>query len=103
MKFLFHLVIEITGPSQPVTVGESATFTCTSLLGMAERIEWFLVDGASETLQVMNTGEATLDLVLDPVSESTGGNMYRCRVTIGGSDMDRDVTVTVQGELLLSI
>ena len=70
---------------------------------MAERIEWFLADGASETLQVMNTGEATLDLVLDPVSESTGGRVYRCRVTICGSDMDRDVTVTVQGELLLSI
>ena len=70
---------------------------------MADMIQWFLVDGGSETLQVMNTGQATLDLVLDPVSESTGGNMYRCRVTIGGSDMDWDVTVTVQGELLLSI
>ena len=86
-----------------MTVGESATFTCTSLLGIAERIEWFLVDGASETQQMMNTGQVALDLVLNPVSQSMDGRVYRCRVTIGGSDMDRDVTVTVQGELLLSI
>ena len=86
-----------------MTVGESATFTCTSLLGMADMIQWFLVDGTSETQQRMNMGQEALDLVLNPVSQSMDGNMYRCRVTIGGSDMDRDVTVTVQGELLLSI
>ena len=86
-----------------MTVGESATFTCTSLLGIADMIQWFLVDGGSETQQEMNTGQTTLDLVLDPVSQSMGGNMYRCKVTIGGGPVDRDVTVTVQGELLLSI
>ena len=62
-------------------------------------IEWLLVDG-TETSVVMNSGQATLDLVLDPVSESMNGGVYRCRVTIGGATVDWDITVTVQGELL---
>ena len=65
-------------------------------------IEWLLVDG-TETSVEMNSGQATLDLVLDPVSESMNGGVYRCRVTIGGTTVVRDITVTVQGELLGSI
>ena len=80
-------------------MGGTATFTCTSLLGQADTIEWLLVDG-TETSVVMNSGQATLDLVLDPVSESMNGGVYRCRVTIGGATVDRDITVTVQGEPL---
>ena len=80
-------------------MGGTATFTCTSLLGQADTIEWLLVDG-TETSVVMNSGQSTLDLVLDPVSESMNGGVYRCRVTIGGATVDRDITVTVQGELL---
>ena len=100
--FFFYLAtVQING-STSLTVGERATFTCTSLLGMADMLQWFLVDGASETLQVMNTGEATLDLVLDPVSESMGGRVYRCRVTTGGVPVDRDVTISVQGKRYLS-
>ena len=83
-------------------MGGTATFTCTSLLGQADTIEWLLVDG-TETSVVMNSGQSTLDLVLDPVSESMNGGVYRCRVTIGGATVDQDITVTVQGELLGSI
>ena len=79
-------------------MGGTATFTCTSLLGQADTIEWLLV--GTETSVVMNSGQATLDLVLDPVSESMNGGVYRCRVTIGGATVDLDITVTVQGELL---
>ena len=80
-------------------MGGTATFSCTSLLGQADTIEWLLVDG-TETSVEMNSGQSTLDLVLDPVSESMNGGVYRCRVTIGGATVDQDITVTVQGELL---
>ena len=80
-------------------MGGTATFTCTFLLGQADTIEWLLVDG-TETSVVMNSGQNTLDLVLDPVSESMNGGVYRCRVTISGATVDQDITVTVQGELL---
>ena len=80
-------------------MGGTATFTCTSLLGQADTIEWLLVDG-TETSVVMNSGQSTLDLVLDPVSESMNGGVYRCRVTISGATVNQDITVTVQGRLL---
>ena len=94
-----HSAIDITSPAETPTVGGTATFSCTSLPGQADTIEWLLVDG-TETSVVMNSGQATLDLVLDPVSESMNGGVYRCRVTIGGATVDQDITVTVQGELL---
>ena len=75
-------------------MGDSATFTCTSLLGTANTIEWLLVGGSSVG---MNSGETSLELVFNPVSESMNGAVYRCRVTIGGTTVDQDVTVTVQG------
>ena len=100
--FFFYLAtVQIDG-STSLTVGESATFTCTSLLGMADMIQWFLVDGTSETLQVMNTGQEALDLLLNPVSQSMDGNIYRCRITTGGDAMDGDVTISVQGKPFLS-
>ena len=100
--FFFYLAtVQIDG-STSLTVGESATFTCTSLLGMADMIQWFLVDGASETQQRMNMGQEALDLVLDPVSQSMDGNIYRCRVANGGDAMDGDVTISVQGKSYLS-
>ena len=68
-------------------------------MGMADMIQWFLVDGA---LQVMNTGQEELDLVLNPVSQSMGGNTYRCRVTNDGDAMEGDVTISVQGKPFLS-
>ena len=92
---VFYSAIDITSPAETPTVGGTATFTCTSLLGQADTIEWLLVDVIVE----MNSAQATLDLVLDPVSESMNGGVYRCRVTIGGATVDRDITVTVQGEL----
>ena len=52
---------------------------------------------------MMNTGQTTLDLVLDPVSESTDGRVYRCRVTIGDGPVDRDVTLSVQGKPFLPV
>ena len=98
---LSYLAIEITSSSQTLTVGDTATITCTSLLGQADTIEWLLVDGP-EMLQETNSGQAALELVLDPVSESMNGSVYRCRVIIGGATVDQDVTVTIQGELLFS-
>ena len=56
----------------------------------------------SETVVETINDQTTLHLVFDPVSESMNGAVYRCRVTIGGVTMDQDVTVTVQGELLVS-
>ena len=100
--FFFYLAtVQIDG-STSLTVGESATFTCTSLMGMADMIQWFLVDGGSETQQVMNMGQAALDLVLNSVSQSMDGRVYKCRVTIGGDAMDGDVTISVQGKPFLS-
>ena len=95
-----YLVVEITSPPQPLPLGDAATFTCTSLLGPADMIEWLLVDGTSEMSEEMDSGQTSLDLVLDPVSESMNGRVYRCRVTIGGATVDQDVTVMVQGELI---
>ena len=80
-------------------MGDTATFTCTSLLGQADTIEWFIVDG-SEMSAGMNSGQTSLELALGPVSESMNGRVYRCRVTISGATVDQDVTVTVQGELI---
>ena len=96
---VFYSAIDITSPAETPTVGGTATFTCTSLLGQADMIEWLLVDG-TETSVDMNSGQSTLDLVLDPVSESMNGGVYRCRVTISGATVNQDITVTVQGELL---
>ena len=56
-----------------------------------------MVDG-SEMSAGMDSGQTSLDLVFDPVSESMNGAVYRCRVTIGGTTVDQDVTVTVEGE-----
>ena len=80
-------------------MGGTAAFTCTSMLGQADTMEWLLVDG-TETSVEMNSGQATLELVLDPVSESMNGGVYRCRVTISGATVVQDITVTVQGGLL---
>ena len=91
-----YLAVGITSTPETLTVGDTATFTCTSLLGQADTIEWLLVGGSSEET---NSGQTTLNLVLDPVSESMNGAVYRCRVTIGGATVDQDVPVTVQGEL----
>ena len=75
-------------------MGDTATFTCTSLLGQAGTIEWLLVGGSSVG---MNSAEASLELVFNPVSESMNGAVYTCRVTIDGETVDQNVTVTVQG------
>ena len=99
--FFFYLAtVQIDGSTE-LTVGESATFTCTSLLGPADMIQWFLVDGASETPREMNFGQQPLNLVLNPVSQSMDGNMYRCRVTNGGVPVDEDITISVQGKPFL--
>ena len=80
-------------------MGDRTTFTCNSLLGQADTIEWLLSETVVETIN----DQTTLDLVFDPVSESMNNRVYRCRVTIGGESVDQNVTVMVQGEPLLSI
>ena len=68
---------------------------------MADMIQWFLVEGTSETQRAINMGEEALILVLNPVSQSMDGSMYRCRVTNDGDFMDGDVTISVQGKPFL--
>ena len=69
---------------------------------MADMIQWFLVDGTSETQREINMEQEALNLVLDPVSQSMDGNIYRCRVTNNGDAMNEDVTISVQGKPFLS-
>ena len=91
--FILSTGVVISGPDLPLTVGTSATFTCTSDLP-ATNIEW-VYDG--EVVAVDTTGEQ-VDLTFDPGNDSLHERVYTCRATIEGNPFTDSVTVTVECE-----
>ena len=93
--FFLHTGVDISSSLQTVTVGDTVTYTCTSLLGTAT-IEWQDVDNGNMMLE-MASGVTELTLVLGPVSQNMDGNRYRCSVSIG-TPIFSVVTLTIEGE-----
>ena len=78
-----------------MTVGDTVTYTCTSVLGPAT-IEWLDADNGNTMLE-MDSGVTELALALGPVSQSMNGRRYRCTVTVGGT-FSTIVTLEIEGE-----
>ena len=81
---LFHIAVETSISPQTVTMGDTVTFTCTSLLGPA-MIQWEDRDNEDMVLEMtsedmvleMTSGMQTeLALELGPVSQSMNGGRY---------------------------
>ena len=95
--FFFHTIaIAISSSPQTVIVGDTVTYTCTSVLGPAT-IEWQDVDNGNMVLE-MASGVMELVLVLDRVSQSMNGRRYRCRVMMDTGTIVDTVTLTIEGE-----
>ena len=95
-----HLVIEISSPTLPPIVGDTATYTCISLLGHAKMIEWMDV---TETVVASNERLAHLDLVFSQVTHNMNGSVHTCRVQFDSNvTATQPVTVVVRGELILN-
>ena len=82
---------------QPVTVGDTVTFTCTSALGPA-MIQWEDRDNGDMILEMTSGMQTELALELGPVSQSMDGRRYRCRVVFNGDTILDTVTLTIEGE-----
>ena len=79
-----------------MTVGDTVTYTCISVLGPAT-IEWQDADNANMMLE-MASGVTELALVRGPVSQSMNGRMYRCSVMTDGGITLETVTLEIEGE-----
>ena len=79
-----------------MSVGDTVTYTCTSVLGTAI-IEWLDTANGNAVLITLS-GVTELDLVLNRISQSMDGRVYMCRVTVEGSPTTRDLTVAIEGE-----
>jgi len=89
------LGIAIGGLEQPLTVGESATLTCTLNIAVS-RIEWRL--GVRVLVNIMN--QAVLDLDFPLVTDELQGQQYTCRAeTAEGTVYTRRVEIQVVGKL----
>ena len=93
--FSLHTGIEISRSPPTVTVGNTVTYTCTSLIGTAT-IEWQNSSNGNMMLE-MASGVTELPLVLESVSQNMDGNRYRCSVSIG-TPIFVVVTLTIEGE-----
>ena len=80
-----------------MTVGDTVTFTCISVLGPA-RIQWEDRDNGDVALEMTSGMQTELALERGPVSQSMDGRLYRCRVVIDGSTILDTVTLTIEGE-----
>ena len=93
----FHIAVETSVSPQTVTVGDTVTFTCTSLLGPA-MIQWEDRDNGDMVLEMTLGMQTELALELGPVSQSMNGRRCRCRVQLENSTILETVTLTIEGE-----
>ena len=75
-------------------VGSYVELTCTSEVGVADRIEW--VSGAGQVLR-NGTLIQQLSLTFDPVSDSLQESEVICRLTRGGIRANQTFPITVIG------
>ena len=94
---LFHIAVETSISAQTVTVGNTVTFTCTSVLGPA-MIQWEDRNNGDVVLEMTSVVQTELALELGPVSLSMNGGRYRCRVQLDSSTILETVTLTIEGE-----
>ena len=80
-----------------MTVGDTVTFTCTSLLDPA-MIQWEDIGNGDIVLETTSGVQTELALELGPVSQSMDDRRYRCRVVIDGGTILDTVTLTIEGE-----
>ena len=93
----FHIAVETSISPQTVTVGNTVTFTCTSVLGPA-MIQWEDVDNGDMILGMTSGMQTELAVELGPVSQSMDGRRYRCRVVFAGSTILETVALPIEGE-----
>ena len=93
----FHIAVETSISPPTVTVGDTVTFTCTSLLGPA-MIQWEDIGNGDVVLETTSGMQMELALELGPVSQSMNGRRCRCRVVIDGGTILETVTLTIESE-----
>ena len=94
---LFHIAVKTSISPQTVTVGDTVTFTCTSVLGPA-MIQWEDRDNGDVVLEMTSGMQTELALEIGPVSQSMNGRRCRCRVQLDSSTILETVTLTIEGE-----
>lgn len=87
------LGLQIAGYNGPLTIGESATVTCSFDLDFIT-IEWFYNGQMIASSSVSET-----ELVFNPVNDSIHNRQYTCRVTTMFGTQEDSITITVQGNV----
>ena len=89
--------MRISGYKAPLTIGQSATLTCSSDLNVNSVI-WYY-DG--EVVGSYSGSQAVLDF--DLVDDSIHGRQYTCTVKTSQERLDQSITISVEGWLELSM
>ena len=92
----FCIAVEVTGLEQPLTVGETASVVCASILRVSS-IQWLFDD---EIVKEDTSGLQELDLTFSPVNDSIHNRQYICKVTADGTTYSYPITVMVEGAML---
>ena len=95
--FVLNLGLHITGHDTELSLGETATITCSSDLDII-LIEWWN-DG-----QMMNssTGPQT-SLVFNPVNDTLHNIQYTCKVTTAYGTLEQTIAISVKGNTVCVI
>ena len=93
----FYLGLEITGNEDPLTLGNTATLTCTYDL-TAIAVEW-VYNGQV----LVHTAESQAELVFNPVNDSLHNREYTCRAISQYGIQEASVTTTVTGEICVQL
>ena len=94
--FAFYMEYEglqIVG-NPALTVGDTATFTCTTDLPVT-RLEWIFSFGT-----VVETTEQALDLIFNPVNDYLHEREYICRATSANGIQEVSITLDVTSEAI---
>ena len=87
--------LQISGNDIPLTVGDTATLTCSTDLKVSS-IQWWY----SNQILAEST-EQSAQLVFSPVNDSIHGKQYTCRVNSPYGIQEERATITVACELVL--
>ena len=85
--------LRISGYDSPLTVGDSATITCSSGLNV-DSVRWFY-DG--QVVGSFSSSQALLQF--DLVDDSIHNRQYICRVQTSQGNLDQAINISVQGWL----
>ena len=89
---MFVTGLQVTGLSDPVTVGDSLTVTCSFDLDSTS-IEWLY-----DNEVVLTTTSSLLPLSFGTVNDTVNNRQYTCRVVTPYGTQEETITIRVQGK-----